>query len=282
MSRKNLIILSAFIIILLAASFTVGVYYSPLREVKYPATSTERTYELTPNAPGEETLPEPSADRGATPLGRMVIYTATISLETEDISDVLSRIRALAEGYGGYVAGSSRSTYAGRNFAEIIIRVPKDKFHIALQNIEQYGKVLDEQTSSEDVTSLYIDMKARLDNLKRQEERLRDILNMAKTVEEVLNVERELERVRGEVESLQGQLNYLESSVTMSVITVRLTEPPPAFTPPGMDWGETFEIAIRGFFAVLRGLIIVAMSLLPLALIAGAAYYAYKRMKKRA
>jgi len=210
---------------------------------------------------------------------RMVIYNAYVSLEIGDIAGTLGKIRSLAEGYGGYVAGSSRSSYGMQATAEITIRVPKDKFHVAVQEIETYGKVLDERTTSEDVTQQYIDLKARLSNLQKQEQRLIEILGMARTVDEVLNVERELERVRGEIESLQGQVNYIERSVAMSVITVGLKEPPPPFTPPGMDWGETFESALRGFFAVVRGLIILVVSLLPLVVIGVPAYYVYMRRK---
>jgi hypothetical protein len=211
----------------------------------------------------------------------MIIYNAYISLETTDINGVLAKIRDLAENYGGYVAGSSRSTYGVQATADVTIRVPKDKFHAAVQEIEGYGKVLDERTTSEDVTEQYIDLKARLENLESQEKRLQEILDMAKTVEEVLEVERELERVRGEIERFQGQINYLERSVAMSVITVSLIEPSPPFTPSGVDWGETLETAISGFSAVLRGLIILTVSLLPIAIIAVLVYYVYKRRKQK-
>lgn len=123
-------------------------------------------------------------------------------------------------------------------------------------------------------------MKARLENLQKQEKRLAEILGMAQTVDEVLSVEKELERVRGEIESLQGQINYIERSVAMSVITVRLTEAPPPFTPPGMDWGEVFETALRGLFLVVRGLIILVVSLLPLGIIGASGYYIYRRRRK--
>jgi hypothetical protein len=210
----------------------------------------------------------------------MVIYNAYISLETNEIEGVLVKIRALAERYGGYVASSSRSIYGMQATAEITIRVPKDKFHMAVQEIETFGKVIDERTTSEDVTTQYIDLKARLENLQKQEKRLAEILGMAQTVDEVLSVEKELERVRGEIESLQGQINYIERSVAMSVITVRLTEAPPPFTPPGMDWGEVFETALRGLFLVVRGLIILVVSLLPLGIIGASGYYIYRRRRK--
>ncbi len=244
--------------------------------------------EIRPWGPEIAEYPTPTPTPTPGPKGveyaqeRMVIYNAYLSLETGDIGAALAKIRSLAESYGGYVAGSSRSSYGMQATAEITIRVPKEKFHVAVQEIETYGKVLDERTSSEDVTQQYVDLKARLENLQRQEKRLNEILDMARTVDEVLNVERELERVRGEIESLQGQINYLERSVAMSVITIGLKEPPPPFTPPGMDWGETFETALRAFFAVVRGLIILIVSLLPLVVIGVPAYYVYRRRKLKA
>jgi len=220
----------------------------------------------------KETAAEPSQER-------MVIYNAYISLETKEIQEVLARARALAERYGGYVAGSSQK----EGKAQITIRVPKDKFQSAISEIESYGKVLDERTTSEDVTERYIDLKARLENLQKQEQRLREILGMARTVDEVLKVERELERVRGQIESLQGQVNYLERNVAMAVILVNLTEPQPPFTPPGMNWNEVLEAALKGLYLVLRGMIILVVSLLPIvAAIAAPAYWVYSRRRSRA
>jgi hypothetical protein len=215
------------------------------------------------------------------PQDRMVVYNGYISLETGDIQGVLTKIRALADAYGGYVAGSSRSTYGMQAVAEITIRVPKDKFNAALREIEGYGKILDQRSTSEDVTERYIDLKARLENLERQEKRLHEILGMARTVDEVLKVEKELERVRGQIESLRGQLNYLERNVAMSLIAVRMIEPASPFTPPGMDWGEVIKTALRGLFTVLRGLIILAVAALPLEVIAAAAYLFYRRKKRK-
>ena len=231
------------------------------------------------------TMSGPAYSEGAAgqpvPQERVVIYNAYVTLEVKDIQGTLQRIRTLAEGNGGYVASSSRSTYGAQERADMAIRVPKDKFHTAIQQIEGYGKVLDEGTSSEDITQQYIDLKARLGNLQRQEERLRELLDMAKTVDEILKVETELERVRGEIDSLQGQINYLEGNVEMSLISISLTEPAPPFTPPGMDWGETFGIAILGLFTVIRGMIILVVSLIPLIVVAVPVYYLYSRRKRR-
>jgi hypothetical protein len=228
-----------------------------------------------------QTIASATVGPQAIPQERMIIYNGHVSLETSHIEDTLAKIRTLAENYGGYVASSSRSSYGMQATAEIAIRVPKDKFRTALQEIETYGKVLDENTSSEDITQQYIDLKARLDNLQKQEQRLLEILSMATTVDDILKVEDELARVRGDIESLQGQINYLEHNVEMSLISVSLIEPAPPFTPPGMNWGETFQTAIMGFFIVLRGLIVTVVSLIPVAIIGVPAYYIYRRRRQK-
>jgi len=274
MNRKKTLIISSVVILIVLGSFFIGTLYPghDLLGVETPPTRMTTS---------EDVTYVQGAEPKTAPQERVVIYNAQVSLETTDIQGCLQKIRGLAEGYGGYVASSSRSSYGIQSRAEMGIRVPKDKFHAAIQQIEAYGKVLDESTTSEDVTQQYIDVKARLSNMLKQEERLREILAMATTVDEVLRVENELTRIRGEIDSLQGQINYLEGNAEMSLIQVLLTEPAPPFTPPGMDWGETLEIAIIGFFTVLRGMLILVVSVIPIAVVGVPLYHVYERRKRK-
>ncbi|MBS7626772.1 DUF4349 domain-containing protein [Candidatus Bathyarchaeota archaeon] len=278
MSKARLAAAIAALIIVVAASLTVGTIIIPLQERERLA----RPESFPAAAPPPITTPSPKTLEYKAPEGRMVIYNGYVSIETDDIEGTLGKVRSLAEGRGGYVAGSSRSTSGTRIVAQITIRIPQEVFHRTMVEIEGYGKVLDEHTTSDDVTERYIDLKSRLKNLQVQEQRLVGLFEKAAKVDEVLQIERELGRVRGEIESLQGQINYLERSVAMSLITVNLITPPPPFTPPGMDWGSTLEAAMRGFFTVLRGLIIIVVSLLPFILIVGLpAYFLYRRRRSR-
>ncbi|KON28232.1 hypothetical protein AC481_02430 [miscellaneous Crenarchaeota group archaeon SMTZ-80] len=275
--NKKIIGISLAIIIILAAAYLVNwsfYSYTGFQEQQYP------TPQPAVRGPSYIASKEIAAGDAADFEERMVIYNAYISIETGDIGSTFEKVRNLAGKYGGYVAGSSRSTQGMQERAEIILRIPKDEFHSAIKEIESYGKLLDERTSSEDITERYVDLKARLSNLQKQEKRLNEILSMAKNVEEILQVERELTRIRGEIESLQGQINYLERNVETSSVVVNLIEPPPPFTPPGVDWGLTFETALMGFFGVIRGLIILIVTLLPLAIIGVPIYYLYRRREK--
>ncbi|MEM2843476.1 MAG: DUF4349 domain-containing protein [Candidatus Bathyarchaeia archaeon] len=264
--RKKILLGVILAIAVIGVSFFLGALYQPF--IKY-------------GFEPSETLVKPGlieTKEAAAPISdRMIIYNGYVSLETNNIDEVLMRVRSLAERYGGYVASSNRYIYDEEERAEIVIRVPKDKFHAAIQEIEGYGKVLNEGVNSEDITQEYIDLKARLSNLQRQEKRLIEILELAKNVEDILAIEKELERVRGEIEALQGRINYLERSVEMSVISVSLTKPKPSFKPPTMNWSEVLETALTGLFTVLRGLIILAISIIPIAAIGIPIYYIYKR-----
>ena len=276
---KNKLIFSVIaIIIIFTVAFFVGsslISYSPVITYRGDTVSGPR---ITSEAPVPMSASE-SIDY-ITVGNRMIIYNGYISLETDDIDGILTRIRSLAEGYNGYVAGTSRSMIGNQAVADITIRIPQNKFHSVINDISTYGKVLDERTTSDDVTEQYIDLKARLKNLERLEESLTDLLNRTATVEEILKVEQELTRIRGDIDSLQGQLNYFERNVTMSMIKVTLREPPPPFTPPGMDWGETFETAIRILFALISGLIILIIAVLPLIVIIGIPAYYLQRRKR--
>lgn len=282
MSKVKIAVAAIVLVIVLAASFLAGIYLVQYgSEERYPGEFISRPGIQTATVPGQP-VPAPKGGETATAEERMVIYNGQISLETNDITGTMDKVRSLAEMYGGYVAGTSRSTVGNRPQATITIRIPQDKFRNAIKEIGTYGKVLDERTTSEDVTERYIDLKARLQNLQAEEQRLTALLARAGTVDEVLKVERELARVRGEIESLQGQINYIERNVAMSLITVNLREPPQPPTPPTMDWSETLWIAVRGLFIVIRGLIIFAIAVLPIALVIGVpAYYLHRRRRAK-
>jgi archaellum component FlaC len=271
--KRKILFSLIFIAALIGASFLIGAFYQPFGSFETFRETGFKTPTISIKPVKESLAP--------TINERMIIYTGYISLETNDIDGTIAMIRSLADRYGGYVASSNKYMYDEEVRAEIVIRVPKDKFHAAIQEIESYGKVLNENVNSEDITQQYIDLKARLSNLQHQEKRLLEILELAKNVDEILAIEKELERVRGEIESLQGQINYLERNVEMSIISINLTKPKPSFKPPSMNWGEVLETALTGLFTVLKGLIILAISTIPITIIGIIGYHIYKERRKK-
>ncbi len=115
------------------------------------------------------------------------------------------------------------------------------------------------------MTEEYIDPEARLSNLQKQEKRLTEILNMSKTVEEVLSVKKELERVRGEIDSLTGRLQYLDNRIDYATIDIRIAEP----TPITHTWSmrDARSSSVQSFVSTAGAMVILVGYLLPIAIV---------------
>ncbi len=197
---------------------------------------------------------------------RKVIMTASVQVETGDHDKAVNDIRSIATGAGGYVESSSTWLVdKERKQTSITVKVPAGQYESCLARIKALGKVKSESSSGQDVTRQYVDLSARLKNLQAEEKQLSGLMGMSKNVSEVLSVEKELYRVRGEIESTQAQLNYLGSQVDFSTIAVTVSQPQPVV---GFDWGldTAFREATHAFVSMIGALIVVTGYLIPLVL----------------
>lgn len=185
----------------------------------------------TPAPPPFASAPRVGRDGSAAGLSqlqvtqRKVISTASITVEVKNVRPAITEVRSIAEGLGGFVEQLSSSGNADRQQASITIRVPQDQFFAALERIEALGEVQSQSLGSEDVSERFIDLEARLKSSLREELSLLKLLERANQVSEILTVERELARVRTEIERLQGQLNFLERRVDLATINISLFPP---------------------------------------------------------
>ena len=163
---------------------------------------------------------------------RKVINIASVSVAVESVASAVTQVRGIAESSGGFVEQLSRSGGADREQATLTIRVPQDGFFAALERIEALGDVLDEFVGSEDVTEQFIDLEARLRIAEQEEVRLLAVLDRVQNLTDVLTIERELARVRSQIEVFQGQLNFLLRRVDLATITVSLFPPEAPFVEP--------------------------------------------------
>ncbi len=193
---------------------------------------------------------------------RRVISTGYMSVEVDEVPAAAGQVRIAAEALGGFVESSTVSGDDEDAFAEVTIRVPQEAFPEALDRVRRIGEVRSENLRAQDVTEQFIDLNARLRSALRTEGSLLDLLDRAADVEDVISIERELSRVRTDIERLQGQLNFLERRVSLSTLTVSLFTPSAMRTePPSADsWIEVDDIqraiaAIEGVAASLDGLV---------------------------
>ncbi|MCZ7355685.1 MAG: DUF4349 domain-containing protein [Candidatus Methanoperedens sp.] len=196
-------------------------------------------------------------------IDRKIISTASVTLEVKSVEKASNEITKIVEASQGFISDSSTYDSGGSKNGQMTIRVPQKNFYSTIEQIEALGTEKSRQISGQDVTEEWIDVGARLDNFKKQESRFQEILKNASTVKDVLEVERELERVRGEIESLTGRMNYLNQSVEMSTITVNVMEPAPI---AGDGWGitEALREAVIGFIGSVNGLIVFTGYILPI------------------
>ena len=205
-------------------------------------------------------------------------------MESEDPERVVNEIMLIADSLGGYVEsmGVHRD---GRIYANIVVRVPEKSFFDALARIRRLGKILREEVSGKDVTEQYIDLEARLRNLKAEEEWLLKAMDKARNVQELMIVERELWRIRGEIERIQGRLKYLQRRVEYSTIMVHVAQPgkpKPRPSPyPSFDITPTLAAAVTAIYYIVYGLTFLAIAGTPVAVLAYIGYRVYRRFMAR-
>ena len=158
-------------------------------------------------------------------IDRKIIATASLTVEADSVERATALARGIAENLGGFVAQLSSSGGAQSPRADLTIRVPQPQFFPALERIEALGEIQSRNLGREDVTERYIDLSARWKSAEREEQSLLNLLGRSNSVAEILSVERELARVRAEVERLQGQLNFLERQVDLASIHLTLLPP---------------------------------------------------------
>lgn len=206
-----------------------------------------------------------------TTVEQKLIKTSYITLEVEAFYEASTSIKGIVSHYNGYVADTSEKDDDGRKYGYIIARVPQQYFEDVIEEIKTLGKVEEAKTAVEDVTEEYVDLQARLNNLKKQEERYLEILEAAVTVEDILAVEVHLERIRGEIESYEGKLRYLDDVIDYATIQINLREPREDKFEIGLI--DALKSAAHGFFTALRAVIIFFGYFIPVVIIFGIVVY---------
>jgi hypothetical protein len=220
-------------------------------------------------AMGEPPMPPTSPTVVKVALTRKLIRDAWLTLLVQDVPKVAQQVRQVAEEFDGYVAESSQTRRPDGSWSAILtLRVPSENYHKALSRLQQLGQVDDLREQVQDVTEEFVDLEARLRNLKRSEQHLLELLKRTGKVGELLQVERELSLRRLEIERLEGRLRYLSHQVDFSTIRVTLNEfrprpvPGTAFSVP-----KVFADAFRAVVLILRGALVVAVWVLVFSII---------------
>lgn len=234
----------------------------------------------------ESVLPENA------PRTPSVIRTATLQIVVKDFSAVRSTVETVVSGAGGF---ADRMTITGDTATarqlRATLRVPGDRLTATLDRIRQIGQVVEDTQNSQDVTDQIVDLDARLASARATEQRLTDLLrNRTGKLSDVLDVERELARVRLDIERLDAEKSNIGRRVTYATIDLSISEERKAGLEPGpLPLATQIRIATADGLAsaieTVASAILLALRIGPTALLwllaAAAAWSIARRVSRR-
>ncbi|MDF1506254.1 DUF4349 domain-containing protein, partial [Roseisolibacter sp. H3M3-2] len=230
---------------------------------------------------GSAPQPAASASAAAVDPTAMVIRTGQASVQVDSLEPALGALRALATRLGGHVGNVALA--AGRDqvrSATLQLRVPADRFDALVGGLSPLGKVETVNVQAEDVGEEYVDVTARAANARRLEARLVALLERgAPRLSDVLQVERELARVREEIERLEGRLRFLRARAALSTLEVTAHEPAPLVgpSPTANPLADAARQAWRNFLGLVAFAIASSGVLIPVGAVAALAWRLWPR-----
>jgi len=220
-------------------------------------------------------------------IGPDVIKTADIAVVVDEgrFQSAFDAASVIAGKYGGFVQSSSTSGRESR-MGSLLIRVPAENFGRALSDIAtQLGDVTRRSESGQDVSATFIDLEARLRTWEAQEAVLLRLMREAKSIEETLRVQQQLQDVEFRIEEIKGQLQMLRDQVEFATISLFLRERgAPVVTGPAADRPdlvEAWNLALNGVLGVAFAVIVGLGYMIPIAVAAVVGWLVYRRVRPR-
>jgi len=235
---------------------------------------------------GEKKQPEPAVKPDAPPA-RKIIYTGNVDLVVPDLDAATQKLEKLVEEHRGFVSHSDvHGTKGERRTATWTIRVPVEEYQAVKEALPKLGEMISIRTDSQDISEEYYDLEARLKNKQVEEKRLLEHLQKSTgKLEEILAVEKELSRVREEIERFQGRLNKLSNLASLTTITVTVQEikdyVPPSSPTFRTSVNRTFDDSASSLGSFLRNVFLFMVALVPwlplLAVVIGVPWWLLRR-----
>jgi len=233
--------------------------------------------------------PSSSSSHGAGASGpaRDIVMTVDVDVRAKDVEAAARKLRAETEAAGGYVEHGTLSGDSDDRRATYDVRVPKSELASIRRTIADLGHVESENEKADDVTEQHADTDARLRNAQTHEKRLLEVMaNRAGTVSELVETEKELARVREEVEKLDAEKRTLDAKIAMASVHVSITrDAPSVFETPGKSIAHAFVAGLHGARALFVGAAVVlaasAPTLVPILVLALACLWLVRRIRLR-
>ncbi len=221
---------------------------------------------------------------------RKIIYEGRVSLVVENFEEMETAIPDLVKQYDGYMAEANINRTEGRRRSgRWVARIPAERFADFLQAAAKLGIAEEQEQTAQDVTMEYLDLEARIATQKQLEQRILELLkNREGKLSDVIEAERELARVRSEIESMEGRLRYLKNRTSYSTVTINVREEQdyvPAAAPGfggriGKAWRESVQTLQDAGENLVIACVAVAPWILPVAIILWGLVFSWKRLRR--
>jgi hypothetical protein len=147
---------------------------------------------------------------------RKVIYNGSMTVKVKKLEEQTKQVTEKADAFGGYMVSS--------NLGNVTVRIPAAKLNDFMNEVATYGEVESRNVYSEDVTDGYADINMRLENAQKARERYLELFKKAIDVTDILAIEKELERLNGEIEQMQGIINSYDKRIEYSSVSIYFIE----------------------------------------------------------
>jgi Domain of unknown function (DUF4349) len=208
---------------------------------------------------------------GQTSEGSRVQRSAQMALQVPNGSfdTRLDRVMALMQSQGGYISGSQADADGSDRLrtGQLTFQVPSEKFDATIAALRRLGTPESIRITGNDVSSQYVDLQARLRNAEAQRDAMLALLQQAKSVGDIIQVQNQLGQITAQVEELKGQIDYLDHTTTYATVGVTIREA--AAASGGDEWGFRSALlqALHNFVGAIDLIVIVVGTLTPLLLL---------------
>jgi hypothetical protein len=213
---------------------------------------------------------------------KKIIKEGEIRFKTGDINETRKALYESLKKLGGYVAEESENNDSESGQKEITLqtRIPAKNFNAFLINVSANAESVDSKNIRiKDVTTQFIDVTTQLTNKKKLEERYLDLLKKGSKIADLLEIENKLTEIRSEIESTQGQLNYLAKQVEYNSLNVTFYSKQ-TIHDNGKTFGYQIKTALTGGWQTLGNLFFGFIEWWPIWLILAAIFYVSKRWRR--
>lgn len=215
---------------------------------------------------------------------RLVIYTASLSLQTNELDTAVAHAKQLVKQAGGYVGSENldNSSVYNRQVCNLTFRVPKERFDAVMKGLEGLANYVENKNvQANDITEEFVDNETRLKAKRAAEDQYLQVLRSARNVDEILQVRQYLNTIREEIERIEGRQNFLSNQVGYSTITASyyvVRETPVA---PGQSFWDRVADAFGDGWDGVQAFFLLIFTIWPIFIVAGIVLFLVRRFGKK-